>query len=202
MPNIRHFRVDLPMSAEIENPYLADLAEIKARDARFEAFLKEWGDENFIQGPDGRVLGLKDPRTFDPPQPLPKGWKKMTRFAGFVKPSASIGHAQIAALHFPNFDNLRTWLMLTLFNMNPENAARLGSSMAKSWFGAVQGTNYAFKVSAMDLEEDGLWLAVPDPLLVFDRLPGCTEVLEGERLRVIEAFNKKRAETQAQKDGG
>lgn len=186
MSNSRYFKLS-------EERFQNELAEGRreeeqCRKARGE-FLESWGaTEYIVSSNEGRILGLKDPRTMDPPKPLPKGWRKHGSYEGFVKPSSPENRRLLDSLELPGFEAIRAHVVTHLKPLLGDVRTNRG------WLFKYGGKSYFGWIRVYDLGEFGVFVSVPDPSLKYDSIPGMSEVFAWQVDRAIDLFNAKQKE--------
>jgi hypothetical protein len=201
MPDWRHFR--------IEDPALIALVKVgqEQRDAKYverQTFLDLWGSKMIVQasGLTQTILGLADPREFDPPKPLPRGWRKMRgEFAGYVEPTTMENRSMLRALSYPTYREAQLEIMEQIVDASPGSGKLLDYEVyptRTNWLFDHEGKLYSACITIKNLETLGVFVSIPNPSLHYHSLPGMVEIKYFELQQACATFNQ--AETSRPSD--
>lgn len=180
------------------------LEEHNAQDAVRKAFFEEWGSGEYVSGHRSAILALKDPRTFDEPKPLPKGWRmcRSKRFSGYVEPSGGAKWAILNALNFPVEQHTCAEVMKRIVAQSEENYNRVVRNGGwdtnrglVSWLAWVDDQSYMFEIGVAYFRHADLWvMVIPDPELKFESVDGLREIRRWEYEKLLDDYEQWRKE--------
>lgn len=167
------------------------------------AFFEEWGSLEYLQGRNASILGMKDPRTFDPPQKPPKGWKKLSKFPDYVQPTnTETGRENWKMLKIYNFpiestvtaELVNRIMALDEFNfkrMSEKSMQLFSAKHPVSYFAEFEDGLYNVHVSIVSFRHINQWcLIITDDMLKIDAIPGCREIKQWEYEKAICELNE------------
>lgn len=197
MTERRYFRVwNQEQIARLE-AYRSRRTELQA--AR-ERFLDAWGSRHVVRENDtNNIVALKDPRTFDPPQALPKGWRKSKSYGGvhFVAPNNATTTKSLRDLDYGRPQEAIFTIIRHLASLCPENHARIQNigqkvspNTCRWFFDMPNGDHFMAGPKFVYFEPEGVWcVSIPDPMLQYRSLYGYDELRRWEWEKLIDEHN-------------
>lgn len=165
-------------------------------------FFEDWGSDHYIETNPGRFIdGLKDPRTFDPPKPLPKGWCKIYRSPGFVKPTNSkIGNEnqmQLQSMNYPIETKVVAEIVNRIMRLDDFNRHRIGGyhefdgDKVVKYFATIDDEQYYLGFPIASFYHLRQWcIIVSDPGLQITNIPGCRQIKKWEYDKTIDELSE------------
>lgn len=190
-PERRYFKVT-GYAELIENGRIDAENEFKIR----KSFLDEWGSRQVCMDHEENIIGLDDPRQFDEPKPLGKGWKKGGNKSRLVFPTTPETKAIVKSLNLNSFGELREAVLTALKAANPTLADMHGK--AHWWSNHTNGKIYGNYLLPSDLEEFGVFMSTVDSKITLDGVEGIEPVEEWEFKKAISDKRKARVAEQTE----
>lgn len=183
--------------------YIEDLKifedKVSEIDAKRRELFKEWGSNHFLTYENQNITAMEDPRLFERPRKLPRGWKKVRsgKHKGYVEPSNDDNKRLLKSLNYPWETKVTSQLMNYISSIE-ENSKRVGTMKFEDdgksiWWWATGGDDlgYIFRPKINYFKGVSQWvLVIPDPLLKIDFIPGTKELKNWEYEKMLDEHHE------------